>query len=103
MKLHGTNWYAYQPQGVKHVRTALHMTQRQLGTLLGVHHMTVYKWEHAKLPCALYYGQLLYAFYVATLIDSNIGEIAKALDALYMSPVEPLTALLMTAARAVNK
>lgn len=101
MKLPMTHLMAYQPAGIQHVRKALKMSQHDFGFLLGVHSRTVSKWERAKLACPWHHGCFIYAFYTAYIVDHDIGITAKRLMDLYFSPVEPTTALVMTAQRAI--
>lgn len=64
---------------VKQIRENLGMTQPQLAQLLGVHHLTVSKWERDLLHPNAHQASMLQSFNKATVKQDNIGEIALKL------------------------
>jgi transcriptional regulator with XRE-family HTH domain len=56
------------------VRKILGLSQSQLAAILGVHHMTVSKWERETLDVPPYYAALLKAFALAAERKPEVGE-----------------------------
>lgn len=61
------------------VRTGLGMTQAQLGQLLGVHPLTVSKWERGQLNPSPHQAALLQSFIKAKQNQPDIGDIVIGL------------------------
>ncbi|HOX44532.1 MAG TPA: helix-turn-helix domain-containing protein [Myxococcota bacterium] len=61
------------------IRNGLEMTQTHLGQLLGVHPLTVSKWERGHLTPTPHQEALLDSFRKAMKRQSNIGKIAIGL------------------------
>lgn len=60
-------------------RDALGWTQDQLAHVLGVHSLTISKWERGKLLVYPYYEALLHNFRYAAHVDPDIGAKAAKL------------------------
>lgn len=63
-----------EPLDVGAVRAELRITQVQLAQLLGVHPLTVAKWEWRKLTPSPYATSLLITFRKAARVNKNIGR-----------------------------
>lgn len=59
---------------IREVRQALGITQAQLGHLLGVHHLTVSRWERGQLTPSPYQSAFLFEFGVAANVNSGAGK-----------------------------
>ena len=59
---------------IKEIRESLNLTQVQFGQLLGVHHMTVSKWERDVSEPSPYQTNLIECFRVARMRNSTIGK-----------------------------
>lgn len=65
---------------IKGLRTELSLTQSQFAQLLGVHQLTVWKWEHDKLQPQPYQAGLMQSFQKAAKASPDMGNmIANAL------------------------
>jgi DNA-binding transcriptional regulator YiaG len=64
---------------VVQTRTKLGLTQVQLASLLGVHPLTVSKWERGASGPSPHQEALLNSFHKATQSDSDIGETVATL------------------------
>lgn len=62
---------------VREIRRALRLSQVELGMILGVHFVTVSKWERDKLSPSSYQTALLYAMREAAKNDPDIGHRAS--------------------------
>ena len=62
------------PPRILSLRTRLGFTQTQLANLLGVHSITVWKWEHDQLRPTAYQIAMLESFEKAEAQDPKIGE-----------------------------
>lgn len=67
------------PDQVKQVRKQLGLTQAQLAQLLGVHALTVSKWERGVGSPTPHHAALLDSFAAATKKEPGIGETVAAL------------------------
>ncbi len=65
------------PHEILQVRTALHLTQGQLAQLVGVHPLTVSKWERGTSGPSPYQAGLLQAFSQAARRDEAVGRIVR--------------------------
>lgn len=65
---------------IRKLRSELNLTQAQLGQLLGVHAVTISRWEHGHERPSPHNAHLLETFRTAKVNDSGIGEtVAKLL------------------------
>lgn len=70
------------PEAITAVRKSLRLTQDQFAQLLGVHSLTVSKWERGKLRPTPYQAALMQSFDKATKRSPDLGDaIAAALVA----------------------
>ena len=61
-------------RSVRRIRDGIGLTQSQLGELLGVHPLTVSKWERGLLSPNKHQEQLLQSFRAAAHQDEGLGE-----------------------------
>lgn len=61
------------PEAIKELRQALKLTQGQLASLLGVHSLTVWKWEKGRLKPDPFQVALLQVFEKALAHTPDIG------------------------------
>ena len=78
------------------MRTALHINQEVLGRLLGVHAMTVSKWERGMSVVPAYQSALLECFRLAVERDMSVGTRANV--ALHFAGVAVALHMLLGAA-----
>ncbi len=81
------------PAEVAAVRSAVGLTQGQLAQLLGVHPLTVSKWERSVLVPSPYQAALLHAFREAARRAPDVGARAALLIAVEGVPVALYTLL----------
>lgn len=62
------------PRDVTTIRLNLGFTQQQLAQLLGVHHLTISKWERGVLAPNPHQEALLCTFRTASKRESDVGE-----------------------------
>lgn len=84
------------PKEVLDIRTRLSLSQGQLADLLGVHPLTVSKWERGLLRPTAHQETLLESFSKARKANKTVGEEAK--DALVTAGVVVALVLLLSAA-----
>lgn len=74
MKSFAENVSCQSPHGIALLRKALYMTQSGLARLLGVHEMTVSKWERGELEPTAWQGEMLRVFARARDRDERVGK-----------------------------
>lgn len=62
---------------LKEIRDRLGMTQSELANVLGVHSMSISKWELGKNPIPVYHASILDVFSMAVKRNPEIGEEVK--------------------------
>lgn len=67
------------PKGIVRLRRNLRWTQLQLASVLGVHPITVSKWERGVLETSAYQSDLLCSFIRSHRRDPNIGDKVEAI------------------------
>ena len=67
------------PSEIRQLRNALHMTQAQFAQLLGVHSLTVSKWERGLLEPSPYHVALMRSFLKATQRSPDVGTFVAGL------------------------
>ena len=71
----------FSGDGIRSIRERLGLTQEQLARLLGVHPLTVSKWERGLLQPTAHQEELLRSFRVASRDEEASEQIRKALAA----------------------
>ncbi|MFA4971531.1 MAG: helix-turn-helix domain-containing protein [bacterium] len=74
MKTFTETTFSMRPRGITRLRKALSMTEARLGQLLGVHEMTVSKWERGELSPTLWQAHMLRVFAKARDRDEMVGK-----------------------------
>ncbi len=67
------------PAEIRAVRQSLGMTQAQFAQLLGVHNLTVSKWERGILEPSPYHVALMRSFSLAAARDPDVGAFVMGL------------------------
>lgn len=81
---------------IKKIREALGLSQQRFGQLLGVHWVTVSRWERGELRPSAYQEQLISTFRKAARREKDVGS--KASDELVAAGVAAALLLLLIAA-----
>lgn len=81
---------------LKTIRGNLKMTQHQLSQLLGVHPITVSKWERGRIPVPPYHGTLMKSFAEAYKKHPDVGK--RAITVLMWGGIGPALYCLFRAA-----
>lgn len=67
------------PEEIKDIRSSLDLTQVQFADLLGVHPITVSKWERGILTPTSHQAALIQSFAKASQKEDNIGDRVESL------------------------